>query len=90
VINLGTGIDIAIGELANLIIQMIGRPVSVEQDRERLRPEKSEVMRLISDNSQARDVLNWHPIVSMEQGLSKTINWVERHIDLFNPDRYAF
>jgi NAD dependent epimerase/dehydratase len=90
VINLGTGIDITIGELANLIIQMIGRPVSVEQDRERLRPEKSEVMRLISDNRQALEKLNWHPIVSLEQGLSKTISWVERHIDLFNPDRYEF
>jgi NAD dependent epimerase/dehydratase len=90
VINLGTGIDIAIGELANLIIQMIGRPVRVEQDQQRLRPERSEVMRLISDNSQARDKLNWYPIVSMEQGLSKTIQWIEQYIDLFNPDRYIF
>jgi NAD dependent epimerase/dehydratase len=90
VINLGTGIDIDIGELANLIIYMIGRSVSVEQDQQRLRPEKSEVIRLISDNRQARDKLNWHPIISMEQGLSKTIKWVELNIDLFNPDRYIF
>jgi dTDP-glucose 4,6-dehydratase len=90
VINLGTGIDVAIGELADIIIQMIGRPVRVEQDGKRLRPEKSEVMRLISDNSLARDKLNWQPVVSMEQGLSNTIQWVQQHIDLFNPDRYMF
>src|SRR4030043_1636927 len=51
VINLGTGSDVAIGDLANQIILMIGHPVRIELDRQRLRPEKSEVMRLISDNS---------------------------------------
>jgi NAD dependent epimerase/dehydratase len=90
VINLGTGSEVAIGELARLLIQMIARPVHIEQDQERLRPEKSEVMRLISDNRQAQDKLNWHPIVSLEQGLSKTIQWIESHIDLFDPDRYIF
>lgn len=90
VINLGTGTDVAIDELANLIVQMIGRPVRVERDEQRLRPENSEVMRLLSDNSLAREKINWFPEVSLEQGLRKTIDWIDQHIDLFNPDRYVF
>jgi NAD dependent epimerase/dehydratase len=90
VINLGTGTDISIGELANLIIQLVGRPVRVEYDEQRLRPAKSEVIRLLSDNILAQDKLNWHPNVSLEQGLNKTIQWIQQHIDLFNPDRYVF
>ena len=90
VINLGTGSDVAIGDLANQIILMIGRPVRIELDRQRLRPEKSEVMRLISDNSLARDKLNWRPLVSLEQGLSKTIQWIKQNIDLYSPGRYIF
>ena len=90
VINLGTSSDVTVGELANLIIQMIGRTVRIEHDEQRLRPEKSEVMRLLSDNSLARDILNWYPKVSLEQGLQKTIQWIDQHINLFNPDRYVF
>ena len=90
VINLGTGSDVTVGELAKLIIQMIGRTVRIEQDEKRLRPEKSELMRLLSDNSLARGLLNWIPEVSLEQGLQKTIQWIVQHIDLFNPDRYVF
>jgi NAD dependent epimerase/dehydratase len=90
VINLGTGKDIAIGELAKLIIQLMGRDVKLERDEKRMRPDKSEVLRLISDNSLARFKIGWSPKVSLEQGLHKTILWIEQHIDQFNPDHYEF
>ena len=90
VINFGTGIDVAISELVNLIIQMVGRPVKVEVDEQRLRPEKSEVMRLLSDNRLARDIIHWIPFVTLDQGLQKTIKWINQHIDLYHPGRYVF
>ena len=90
VINLGTGVDISIGEVANLIIAMIGRPVRIECEEQRMRPEKSEVMRLISDNRLAGEKLDWRPQVSLEEGLRRTIAWIEGHMELFDPDRYVF
>jgi dTDP-glucose 4,6-dehydratase len=90
VINLGTGVDISIGDLAKKIIEMIGHPVRIEREEQRLRPEKSEVMRLLSDNQLAREKLVWRPEVSLEEGLQKTIDWIKNHIELFDPDRYVF
>jgi NAD dependent epimerase/dehydratase len=90
VINLGTGEEVSIGELARLIIEMMGRSVRVEVDEQRLRPERSEVMRLVSDNCLARELIGWQPEVKLEEGLARTIKWVEKHIELFEPDRYAF
>ncbi len=61
--NLGTGEAVCIGELSERIAQKVGRPVKVEVDAARLRPQKSEVRRLLSDNSLARERLGWSPRV---------------------------
>jgi dTDP-glucose 4,6-dehydratase len=90
VINLGTGVDISIGELAKLIIEMTGRKVSLEREDQRVRPENSEVMRLVSDNRLAREKINWQPEVPLTEGLRRTIEWIEGHAELFDPDRYVF
>jgi NAD dependent epimerase/dehydratase len=90
VINLGTGADISIGEIAKMIITMIGRTVRIEFEEQRMRPEKSEVMRLISDNKLAGEKIGWRPEVSLEEGLRRTIAWIEDHMELFDPDRYVF
>ncbi len=65
VFNLGTGSEITIGDLTQEIIQLIGRPIQIEIDKQRLRPEKSEVMRLLSDNRKAKSGLGWQPQVSI-------------------------
>ncbi len=90
VFNLGTGVEVTIGQLADLVIKIVNRPITIEVDQKRIRPEKSEVLRLLSDNSLAREKTDWHPEVSLEEGLRKTIAWVEKHLNLFDPDRYAF
>jgi dTDP-glucose 4,6-dehydratase len=90
VINLGTGEEVTIGALASMIIRLIGRPVSIVREEQRLRPEKSEVMRLLSDNRLASQLMDWQPQVPLQTGLLNTIQWVERHAELFNPDRYIF
>lgn len=87
--NLGTGQEIRVGDLAEKIIALVGRPVHVELDPARLRPSKSEVLRLLSDNRLAQDLLGWQPHHSFEEGLQQTIAWVQDHLTLYSPDRYV-
>jgi dTDP-glucose 4,6-dehydratase len=86
--NLGTGSEVRIGDLAKEVISLVGRPVKIVVDPQRLRPEKSEVERLLSDNSRAEGRLGWRPQVSLREGLSKTIDWVAEHLDLFDIGEY--
>lgn len=88
-INLGTGQEIRVGDLAEKIITLVGKPVRVEIDPTRLRPEKSEVQRLLSNNQMARTLLGWQPEASFEVGLQQTIAWIEENILLYSPDRYV-
>lgn len=88
VFNLGTGEEITIGDLANKIINRVGRNVRVVVDSSRLRPEASEVLRLLSDNSLAVQRLGWSPQVTLDQGLDRTIAWVREHLDLYRVGMY--
>jgi dTDP-glucose 4,6-dehydratase len=90
VFNLGTGEEIRIGDLANLIIQKVGRPVKLEIESQRLRPKQSEVFRLLSNNMLARETLGWQPQVSFDQGLDLTIEWIKQHLDLYRIGKYEF
>jgi dTDP-glucose 4,6-dehydratase len=86
--NLGAGFEISVGELAHKIIAIAGRPLEIEIDPARLRPEKSEVMRLLSDNSLARERLGWSPEVDFDEGLRRTVGWVREHLHLYQPGEY--
>ena len=90
VFNLGTGVEIRIGDLAEKVIRMVDRKVSIQVDSQRLRPQNSEVMRLISDNTHAREVLGWSPQVPFAQGLENTIAWIREHLDLYRIGKYEF
>lgn len=90
VFNLGTGEEIRIGDLAEKVIRMVDRKVSIQVDSQRLRPQNSEVMRLMSDNSRARKVMGWKPETSFEQGLENTIAWIRQHLDLYRIGKYEF
>lgn len=86
--NLGTGSEISIADLAKLIISLIGRQVEIKVDEKRLRPEHSEVQRLLSDNRLALRRLGWQPQVDLETGLKSTIQWVSEHLSLYQTDIY--
>jgi dTDP-glucose 4,6-dehydratase len=88
--NLGTGVEIRIGDLAQKIIEKIGKPVKIVLDTQRLRPDRSEVMQLISDYSLARTQLGWQPQVSLDLGLDRTIEWISAHPERYQPDIYQF
>jgi len=81
--NLGTGTEINIGNLAEMIIRKVDSEAKIEVDLERIRPQKSEVLRLLSDNSLARERLGWLPSVSLDDGLDKTIKWIRENLDRY-------
>jgi nucleoside-diphosphate-sugar epimerase len=78
-INLGTGRDISIGEIATAIRDDIDPGIPIEHDPSRMRPDASEVMRLMSDNKLAGLLLGWTPRVSLEEGISRAIAWARSH-----------
>jgi dTDP-glucose 4,6-dehydratase len=90
VFNLGAGEEIRIGDLAKMILRKVGRPVRIVVDPARLRPERSEVLRLISDNRLAREALGWSPQVGLDQGLDRTIDWISKNLERYQPDQYQF
>jgi len=88
VINMGSGFEISIKDLANKIISLIGKKIKIISDEKRVRPAKSEVERLIADSSKARKLLGWKPRVSLDEGLKKTITWFSHSQDKYRPDIY--
>jgi len=88
-INLGSGREISIGDLARTIMEMTGSAATIESDERRLRPEASEVDRLLADNSLARSLLGWRPQVTLEDGLARTIDWIRQNPERFRPGTYV-
>ncbi|MDX1694010.1 MAG: SDR family NAD(P)-dependent oxidoreductase [Ketobacteraceae bacterium] len=88
-VNLGVGKGITIGDLVNLVADILGKELPVNTDQQRVRPAKSEVMELISDNGKARKLMGWEPEVSLREGLSQTIDFISRNLERFKADSYA-
>jgi len=75
VLNLGTGTEISIGDLVSLIAKRMGRDIAIRTEQERLRPEGSEVERLLACNERMLRMTAWRPLVNLESGLDRTIEW---------------
>ena len=88
-INLGTGECHSVGDFARRILDLMGCRKPIVHDDARDRPEKSEVMKLVSNNAKAARVLNWGPAVPLDAGLSKVIAFVSENISLYSPKAYA-
>jgi NAD dependent epimerase/dehydratase len=88
VINLGTGAEISIGRLAERIIELVDRDVTLALDEDRLRPPDSEVERLVADTSKARRLLGWEPAVELDEGLRRTIDWLSGSLEAYKPSLY--
>ena len=74
-VNIGSNSEMSIGDVFNLIKEMMQSKVEVIKDDERFRPEKSEVYRLWCDNKKIRDLTGFEPKYSIKEGLEKTIDW---------------
>lgn len=88
-INIGSGQEISIGELATAIARLVGRPIEIESDAQRVRPSASEVERLLADSTLARTLLGWKPAISLEKGLSCTIEWMRDNMQRYRHHAYT-
>ncbi len=89
VINVGAGKGITIGELAAQILRIMNMDKAIVLDEQRLRPENSEVYRLICDNRKAREKTGWEPQCDFEKGLEATIEFIRQHLHFYKPDEYV-
>jgi len=89
-INLGTGVGYTIEEVIKSILRLTEKDaIPITQEASRVRPSKSEVMRLVSNNGLAGDLCKWHPKFSLEQGLIETIEWISKSLHKYQTDQYA-
>lgn len=77
-INLGTGIDYSMGEVLQILKDLTNFSGNIEVDANRVRPNRSEVQRLTSDNSKAQNILGWTPSLDLKKGLEETVIWMEK------------
>lgn len=83
VINIGSGGEISIADLIRMLEKITGKRAKIQEDPERVRPEKSEVERLCAANTRAKEWLRWRPEVSLETGLQKTAEWIGQNPECF-------
>lgn len=88
VINVGSGQEISIGELAELVLKTTQSSAKLVIDPQRIRPSKSEVNRLLADNRLAKEILGWEPKVSFAEGIYRTVAWIEKNLDRFQVGKY--
>lgn len=87
-INIATQKEISIGALAKEIITQINPKARIVCDNQRLRPEKSEVNRLLGSNAKLCALTNWKQQYSFEEGIAETIAWFREHIEAYKPEIY--
>lgn len=87
-INIATQREISIGDLAHEIIRQINPNAKIVCDEQRLRPEKSEVNRLLGANEKIKRLTSWQPRYTFEQGIGETIDWIRDNLDKYKADIY--
>lgn len=87
-INIATQQEISIGELAKEIISQINPKAEIVCEQERLRPQKSEVNRLLGSNEKIKKLTDWQQQYSFAQGIEETIAWMREHMDCYKTDIY--
>ena len=87
-INIATQKEISIGDLAKELIRQINPEAQIVCEEQRLRPEKSEVNRLLGCNEKIMRLTDWKPQVSFEQGLAETTEFLRNNLDRYRTDIY--
>lgn len=88
VINIGSKFEISIKDLAKRIGEILGKRLSLRIKEERIRPENSEVERLLAENRKAKELLGWEPRYTLDEGLEKTVVWFKENLSLYKPEIY--
>lgn len=74
--------------LTEKIVKLVGKECRIVQDSERVRPDQSEVMELLSDISKARKITGWEPKIDLHSGLKATIKYIELNISKYKTEIY--
>jgi len=88
VTNIGRGDGITIGDLARTVLDICDSNAQIDFDKDRERPENSEVMELVCDNTKAREILGWTTQYSLQQGLEETVSWVANNLHHYKSELY--
>ena len=88
VINIGSGREVSVKDVVGIVGKILNKKIDVKIDKKRIRPQKSEVRRLLADNSKARRLLGWKPEVSLEEGLRRTIEWIRPQVSGLKSNEY--
>lgn len=88
-INTGNGKGVTIGELAEMIIRQVNPEARIVADKKRVRPDKSEVRKLICDNRLAADLAGWKPAVPLDEGIAMTVDWMKGHLGSYKTGIYT-
>lgn len=88
VVNIGMNQEISVRELVELIGQLMGEDIEIVEEEKRIRPIDSEVERLMCDNTKLRETTGWEPQNDLKEGLLKTIQWFEEHLDKYKSEIY--
>ena len=89
VVNIGSGEEWSIAQTVELLCEIAGRRPDIALKQERVRPVKSEVNRLLADNTKICELTGWKSKVPFREGLKQTVKWIEKNLQHFAPDRYA-
>ena len=87
-LNIATGEEHSIGDLANELIAQLNPNAKIVCEEERLRPEKSEVNRLLGDSTKMRALTGWKPEYTFEQGLAETVAWIRDNLNTYKVGQY--
>ena len=88
IMHLGTNKGTSIRDLLNIIGKLTETELTIKVDKQRIRPEKSEVQGLISDYSKAKNLSGWKPKYTFEEGLKETINWFSENLEIYKEGIY--
>lgn len=88
-INIGFGKGISIGELAKMILSLMGCEKPIVHESMRFRPDKSEIYNLVCDNTKAQRLIGWKNGHSLKEGLKETIEFIKNNINMYKPETYV-
>tara|TARA_Y100000590_G_scaffold297566_1_gene335364 strand:- start:1381 stop:2352 length:972 start_codon:yes stop_codon:yes gene_type:complete len=87
-VNIGMNKEVSIKELVGKISKILGKKIAIISDKKRLRPSKSEVNRLLCNNSKLKKNTKWKPKYNLDQGLKETIEWMKENKKFFKSNIY--
>jgi nucleoside-diphosphate-sugar epimerase len=89
VVNIGSGKEWSIAQTVEMLCQIIGRNVDITIEKERIRPPKSEVSRLLADTNKLKQLTGWESQIPFSEGLLRTVEWIKLNPVYFDADCYA-